>query len=97
MLLFAVAQVYIRIMDNTFLQARIDATKIAIVAIEDAVLALAPNGGINEYTLDTGQTRTRVTRQNITELNRMLDSMYNRLVTLEARLNGSGSVIMRML
>jgi hypothetical protein len=80
-------------MDAAFIQARIDSTKAQIVAYEDAVTALA--GGVQSYTLDTGQTRQTVTKLDLSALQRALDAMYNRLVTLEARLNGSGTVTTR--
>jgi hypothetical protein len=80
-------------MDAAFIQARIDSTKAQIVAYEDAVTALA--GGVQSYTLDTGQTRQTVTKLDLSALQKALDAMYNRLVTLEARLNGSGTVTTR--
>ena len=81
-------------MDSTFIQARIDATKALIVAYEDAVLALV-GGTIESYTIDTGQSRTTVTKFDISKLNTAIDSLYTRCVTLEARLNGSGTVTAR--
>lgn len=78
-------------MDAEFLQARIDATKTQIVAYEDAITALT-SGGVQSYTLDTGQSRQTVTRLELSGLNDALDGLYNRLVTLQARQNG-GSVI----
>lgn len=75
--------------DAVFIQARIDATKLAIIAYEDAFLALA--NGTQSYTLDTGQNRQTVTQFNLTEMRRNVDALYNRLATLEARLSG-GSV-----
>lgn len=78
-------------MDAEFLQARIDATKTQIVAYEDAITALT-SGGVQSYTLDTGQSRQTVTRLELSTLNSALDGLYNRLVTLQARQNG-GSVI----
>lgn len=78
-------------MDPTFIEARITATKASIVAAEDAELALL-GGGIQTYTIDTGQTRQTVTKANITELRNYIDSLYNRLVTLQARLTGGGVV-----
>lgn len=81
-------------MDRAFIQDRITATKALIVAYEDAVTALGNQGGVQSYTLDTGQSRQTVTRSDIPALNRMLDSLYNRLCTLEARLNG-GAVTAR--
>lgn len=80
-------------MDSEFLQQRIDATKALIVAYEDAVTALV-DGGVQTYTLDTGQSRQTVTRLELATLNRNIDSLYNRLATLQARLNG-GSVNVR--
>lgn len=80
-------------MDSEFLQQRIDATKALIVAYEDAVTALV-SGGVQTYTLDTGQSRQTVTRLELATLNRNIDSLYNRLATLQARLNG-GSVTVR--
>lgn len=81
-------------MDRTFLQARIDATKLLIVAYEDAVTALVA-GTIESYTLDTGQSRQTVTKFDIKKLNAAIDGLYNRCVTLEARLHGRGTVTMR--
>lgn len=76
-------------MDRAFIKERITATKALIVAYEDAVTALGTQGGVVSYTLDTGQSRQTVTRADISSLNRMLDSLYNRLATLEARLYGA--------
>ena len=75
-------------MDTTFLQARIEKTKELIVAYEDAITSLS-SGDTQSFTLDTGQTRQTVTKQNLKTLEDALDGMYNRLATLEARLNGA--------
>jgi hypothetical protein len=80
-------------MDKTFIKARIEITKALIIAYEDALIALAH--GVESYTLDTGQSRQIVTRFDITDMNKIVDSLYNRCVTLEARLNGSGVVTAR--
>ena len=76
-------------MDATFLQERIDATKAQIVAYEDAVTALV-GGGVQSYTLDTGQSRQTATRLDLGALQKHIDALYNRLATLQARRNGSG-------
>jgi len=81
-------------MDATFLQARIDATKAQMIAYEDAATALA-SGGVQSYTLDTGQSRQTVTRLDLDNLQKTIGSLYNRLATLEARLNGSGTITAR--
>lgn len=80
-------------MDTVFLQERITVTKNLIVAYEGAVEAFATNGGIQTYRLDTGQTNQTVTRADLKQLQETLDTLYNRLVTLQARLNGAASVV----
>jgi len=79
-------------MDNTFLEERIVSIKARIVALEDAELALA-NGGIQEYTFDTGQTTQRVTKVNIATLQRTINSLYNQYATLCARLYGGTTLV----
>lgn len=78
-------------MQGQFLQERIEATKAQIVVYEEAILQLN-SGAVQSYTLNTGQTTTTVTRFDVARLNQSLDSLYNRLATLEARLTGSGVV-----
>lgn len=81
-------------MSATFLKSRIEAVKSAIVEAEQAESDIL-SGAISSYSLDTGQTRQSVTSFNISELRNYIDSLYNRLSTLEARLYGSGSVTTR--
>ena len=81
-------------MDQTFLQGRIDSTKAQIIAYEEATLALA-SGGVQSYIIDTGQSRQSVTKLDLEWMNKTIDSLMNRLVTLEARLSGSGSLTAR--
>lgn len=76
-------------MDRDFILERIENAKSQIVAWEDASIALA--GGAQSYTLDTGQGRQTVTRTDLSTINRVIDSLFNRIATLEARLTGSGS------
>lgn len=76
-------------MDGTFLDERITKTQELIVVYEDAIAALGT--GVQAYTLDTGQNRTTVSKLNLTELNRILNSLYNRCATLEARRSGAGT------
>lgn len=78
-------------MQGQFLEERIAATEAQIVAYEDAILQLN-SGAVQSYTLNTGQTTTTVTRFDVARLNQSLDSLYNRLATLKARLTGSGVV-----
>lgn len=76
-------------MDQAFLEERITVTKALIVAYEDAATALA-TGGVQSYRLDTGQSTTSVTKLDLEWINSTLDGLYNRLATMQARLNGSG-------
>lgn len=78
--------------DMTFWTERISVVKSQIVAYEDAAAALI--GGVQSYTLDTGQTRQTVTRFDLGALTSMIDRLYNRLATLEARAYG-GAVTVR--
>ena len=79
-------------MDAAFIQSRITATKAQIVAYEDAALALG-TGGVQSYTLDTGQSRQTVTKLDLDMIQKTIDSLYNRCATLEARLTGNGVLI----
>lgn len=75
-------------MDETWLLARIEATKTEIEAYEAAISALTV-GGAHSWSLDTGQTKKSVTKSNIASLSRSLDIAYNRLAVLEAKLYGA--------
>jgi len=77
-----------------FIQDRITITEELIAAYEDALIALA-TAGIQSYELDTSQSRQRVTKFDVPDINTMLDSLYNRLETLNARCSGSGVVTVR--
>lgn len=79
-------------MDTAFIQARIDATKLQIVAYEEAILAIS-TGAVESYIFDTGQTRTHVTKLNLHLLRLGLEGLYNSCTILEIRLNGGGAVI----
>lgn len=81
-------------MADTFLTGKIAATEALINAYEAALLALG-EGGMQTYTLDTGQDRQTVTKLDVSSLNRVLDSLYNRRATLLARCTGDGTTIAR--
>lgn len=78
-------------MDRAYLNDRITTTKALIAAYEDAVTALSASNGVQSYTLDTTQSRQTVTRADIPALNTMIDSLYNRLTMLQARLSGGST------
>ena len=79
-------------MGCSFTQGRIDATRLQIIAYEDAALALG--SGVQSYTLDTCQSQQTVTKLNLTSIQRTIDTLYNRCAMLEARMHG-GSVTVR--
>jgi hypothetical protein len=76
--------------DCAWLDARIAKTKELIERYEDAIAAVGAGGGMQSYTLDTGQSRQTVTRADLGRLQDMLNSLENRLSTLQARRNGAG-------
>ncbi len=76
---------------SAFMQERITKTQALIEAYEDALLALG-TGGVQEYRLNTGQSDQKVTKMDVKDLQNTLDSLYNTLVTLEARCTGNGVV-----
>lgn len=81
------------VIDREWIEARIEATKAAIVAHEEALVALA--SGAQSYVLDTGQTRQQVTKANIGSLRLALEALENRLSYYEIKLCGGGSIIGR--
>ena len=78
--------------DRDFLRARLTATRALIVRYEAAIDALVV-GGVQSYTLNTSQSVQTVTKFDITNLHDLIDRLYNRCATLEARLGMNGSVI----
>lgn len=79
-------------MDAAFLQARIDAIKIQIVDLENGFTALMA-GTITHYELDTGQSKTIVTKMQINMISRMIDALMERCYRYEVRLKGGGTII----
>jgi len=76
--------------DKQFWIDRLTKTKELIATYEDAATAIS-TGQAQSYTIDTGQTRQTVTKANISEIDRILSSLYNRVATLEARIYGCGT------
>lgn len=61
--------------------ARVEELETAISALND--------GSIQSYQLDTGQTRTLVTKQQMSPMYLALERAYNDVSVLDARVNGS--------
>ena len=78
--------------ETTWLQARVTNTKLLIEAYETAILQLS-TGAVQSYSLDTGQTRQTVTKQQLSQLQNTLEGLYNLYSTLNARLCGAGTVV----
>lgn len=79
--------------DTAWLDARIARQRTLIQEIENAIEVVAING--QSYTLDTGQTRTTVTRSNMGELKNALTAAEERLEDLRARRERTGGFIAR--
>lgn len=75
-------------MDRTFLRQRIEAVKAQIVDWEGVLDFFAQNNGVQSYTLNTNQSVQTVSRSQIASIRLLLDGLYNRLSTLEARVYG---------
>lgn len=78
------------------IQQKVTDLKALISEYETASLQIATDQ-IQSYTFDSGQTKQTVTKFNLTELNNVIDSLYNRLSMLCARFpectGGTGGAI----
>jgi len=75
---------------RVFIQARITSIETQIAALEAAIEAIE-SGGVQSYTIDTGQTRRTVTKLEIRSAQISLNSLYNQHVVLNTRLDGCGT------
>lgn len=74
---------------DAYWAARIATVKALIAKYDDALLALS-TGAVQQYSLDTGQTRMMVMKANLTSLRETRNELLNELATLEARVCGAG-------
>ena len=81
-------------MADAFLTAQLTAIEAQITAYNAAILALA-TGGVESYTLDTGQSRQTVTKLNLDSLNNVVDGLLNQRAVIRARCTGNGVLIGR--
>lgn len=79
---------------DQFMHDRIAVIQARILVYEAALTALT-DPTIHIYDLDSGQGRQRVTRTDIPAMERVIASLENRLVTLDARVTGSGTTQVR--
>jgi len=80
-------------MQDSWLEARITATQTLIENAEDVLsaLLLEDTPSNKSYTLNTGQSVVTVMKRDLERVSAFIDRLYNRLATLEARLNGGGA------
>jgi hypothetical protein len=78
----------IPIFDRAWYEAQVATLKAQIVALQQVATQIMA-GGIQSYQLDTGQTRTLVTRINVSALFDEIRKLQNELQTLDAYLNGA--------
>jgi len=78
--------------DNTFWNARKARLETIIIAYEDALEAFAGTN-TQSYTLDTGQTRTTVSRAEVGSLRNTLKSLYSTYDDICARTCGATLVV----
>jgi hypothetical protein len=69
---------------------RLEKAKIRVEDLEAAVSGLS-DGSIMSYQLDSGQTRTLVTKQQISQIVLALERALNDVSVLDARVNGSAA------
>ncbi len=77
-------------MKRAQIQQSIDNLTLILTAHENALIAFAANPGLTSYSLDSGQTITKVTRADPKILYDTMDSLRNQLCTLQTRLTGTG-------
>jgi hypothetical protein len=80
--------------DTAFWQGRLAVAKAQLALYDDAINALVVQN-LDSYTLDTGQSRQTVTKQNLGKLQEIQQSLENKVATINARLTGCNSVTMR--
>lgn len=74
-------------MSNEFITQQITRTQTQITLLQDAIDFLYANPH-KSYTLDTGQSKQTVSREELESLQRQVDILLGRLTALEARCNG---------
>ena len=76
--------------DYQFLTDQIIAVEDQIKKLNEAQIALE-GGGIQSYTIDTGQSKQTVTKYDLDSIEGQIDRLYNRRETLYARRDGCGT------
>lgn len=79
--------------DTDWIRARLTKTEALIEAYEDAILKLS-SGAVQTYSLDTGQTRTSVSKMHLTQLRATLSELESRREAYRSQL-GCGRAYIR--
>lgn len=69
-------------------QAQLEQLETIIQNYNDAIIFLTVNP-TEEYTLNTGQSEQKVKRHNLANMNKTLDSLYNRYSTICLRIDAT--------
>lgn len=77
------------------LQTRIDADEALVTAIDTALLAITTSKA-EEFWLDTGEGKQRVTQLDVEKLDRMRERAINRIEANYKRITGSSLVDMNL-
>lgn len=81
-------------MADTFLETQKTQIEEVIVKLTDTILQLS-SGAVQSYKLDTGQGAQAVTREDLSSLNKQLNSYLNMRDILCARTQGGGTFNIR--
>ncbi len=81
-------------MADTFLETQKTKVEEIITALIDTILQLS-SGAVQSYKLDTGQGAQAVTREDLSSLNKQLNSYLNMRDVLCARTEGGGTFNIR--
>jgi hypothetical protein len=79
-------------MDDAFWAERLEKAKQLLTAYDAAILAVA--SGAQSYQLDTGQTRTLVSKANLKNIIAARDALINEVASMEARVCGAGTHVL---
>lgn len=74
---------------SDFFKKRLEATEAQIEQIETAITAITV-GGLQSYSINTGQSTQSVTRASLKSWQDALDQLYSRRDVIRARLYGDG-------
>ena len=79
---------------TTFIDARIAAIQLAIVAYETALVSLS-SGTVKSYTINDGQTTETVTKKDLVRLQQGLDALIGRLQFWDEQKCNRGTILAR--